>query len=187
MTVKTAKKAKEASPPKHKTPQRRNKRTRLPEAVISTDGSAKPNSPNGTWGAVIHIKGPNGKIVSTKELSGIRYGDKARPMQGASMELYAAIQALESLDGPHKVQLRTDCVYVSNGLNCKRVRHWAANGWRTNSKLPCTCDIPLWKKLAHAAEKHDIAWVHVNGHSGDPDNMRADELCRKAWNNVRDS
>lgn len=64
---------------------------KLPEALISTDGSAKPGSPNGTWGAVIRIKGPNGKIVSTKELSGVRYGDYARPMLGSSMELYAAV------------------------------------------------------------------------------------------------
>jgi len=154
---------------------------KLPEALISTDGSAKPGSPNGTWGAVIRIKGPNGKIISTKELSGVRYGDYACPMLGGSMELYAAVQALASLKGRHKVELRTDCTYVSNGLSCRRIKHWAASGWQTNSKLPCVRDIPLWRELVRIAEKHEITWVHVNGHSGDPDNMRADKLCREAW------
>lgn len=169
--------AKKASPQGRKA---KNKK-KLPEALISTDGSAKPGSPNGTWGAVIRIKGPNGKIVSTKELSGVRWGDYARPMLGGSMELYAAVQALASLKVSHKVELRTDSTYVANGLNCKRVKHWAANGWQTNSKVPCVRDIPLWRELVRIAEKHEITWVHVNGHSGDPDNMRADKLCREAW------
>ncbi|NQU57673.1 MAG: ribonuclease HI, partial [Rhodospirillales bacterium] len=37
----------------------------------------------------------------------------------------------------------------------------------------------LWKRLEQALEGHDVQWHWVKGHSGHPENERADELARQ--------
>jgi ribonuclease HI len=37
----------------------------------------------------------------------------------------------------------------------------------------------LWRKLDGAVQGHDIEWVWVKGHAGDPGNERADGLANK--------
>jgi len=36
----------------------------------------------------------------------------------------------------------------------------------------------LWRKLDALAKKHDVRWHWVKGHSGHPENQRADKLAR---------
>ena len=38
----------------------------------------------------------------------------------------------------------------------------------------------LWKRLDAADSRHDVDWVWVRGHSGHPENERADALARNA-------
>ncbi len=38
----------------------------------------------------------------------------------------------------------------------------------------------LWRRLDAAASPHDVDWVWVKGHSGHPENERADALARNA-------
>jgi len=38
----------------------------------------------------------------------------------------------------------------------------------------------LWEELIRLNELHDVEWIKVAGHSGDPLNERCDELAREA-------
>jgi len=56
---------------------------------------------------------------------------------------------------------------------------WKARGWKTAAKKPVLNE-DLWRRLDAAAARHEVEWRWVKGHSGVPENERADELARKA-------
>jgi ribonuclease HI len=93
------------------------------------------------------------------------------------MELMAAIQALEALQRPSAVILHTDSTYLLNGIT-KWIQGWQRNGWKTAAKKPVKND-DLWRRLVEAMRPHDVSWVWVKGHAGDPGNERADALARR--------
>jgi len=93
------------------------------------------------------------------------------------MELMAAIQALEALRRPATVSLHTDSKYLLDGIT-KWVEGWQRNGWKTAAKKPVKNE-DLWRRLIEAMRPHDISWVWVKGHAGDPGNERADALARR--------
>ena len=94
------------------------------------------------------------------------------------MELTAAIEALNALTQPCAVKLSTDSNYVRDGIT-KWVHGWQARGWRTADKSPVK-NVDLWQALLAATARHQISWHWVKGHSGDPDNERADALANAA-------
>ena len=145
-----------------------------PEVVIYTDGACRGNPGPGGWGAVL------------------RFGAKEREICGGEalttnnrMELMAAIQALETLNRPCKVELHTDSQYVRNGI-LEWIKGWKARGWKTADRKPVKND-DLWKRLDTARARHDVSWRWVKGHSGHPLNERADGLARAAIKTMRDS
>ena len=71
---------------------------------IYTDGACSGNPGPGGWGALVTVGGVR------HELTG---GEGATTNN--RMELMAAIEALEWLDGPADVRLHTDSTYVKNG------------------------------------------------------------------------
>jgi ribonuclease HI len=93
------------------------------------------------------------------------------------MELMAAIQALESLTKPATVRLHTDSVYLRNGIT-SWLANWKRNGWRTADKKPVK-NADLWQRLDAAAGRHQVTWLWVKGHAGDPGNERADALANR--------
>jgi len=99
------------------------------------------------------------------------------------MELMAAISALESLTRPSEVVLTTDSTYVKNGITTW-VKNWKRRGWTTSSRQPVK-NVDLWQRLDAAASRHDITWEWVKGHSGHPENDRADELARLGIAQIR--
>ena len=139
----------------------------LHKVEIATDGACKGNPGPGGWGALI------------------RYGDKEKEISGGEaettnnrMELRAAIEALNALKRPCKVRLSIDSTYVKDGIT-QWIHNWQKNGWRTAARKPVK-NADLWQDLLDATERHDIDWHWVKGHSGDPDNERADELASAA-------
>jgi ribonuclease HI len=148
----------------------------MTEVVIYTDGACSGNPGPGGWGAVLRWNG------TEKELHG---GDPQTTNN--RMELMAAIQALEALNRPAKVNLHTDSKYVLDGIT-KWIRGWQRNGWLTASKKPVKNE-DLWRRLTEAMKGHDITWSWVKGHAGDAGNERADALARlgadEAGTNVR--
>ena len=138
----------------------------MTEVVIYTDGACSGNPGPGGWGVVMRWQG------TEKELYGFD------PVTTNNrMELTAAIQALEALTRPVTVSLHTDSTYVLNGIT-KWIQGWQRNGWKTAAKKPVKND-DLWRRLTEAMRPHDVNWVWVKGHAGDPGNERADALARR--------
>lgn len=139
---------------------------------IWTDGACSGNPGPGGWGALM-ISGEH-----EKEL----FGGEAETTNNR-MEMMAAIQALTALKGPSKVRLHTDSTYLKDGLT-KWIHGWKRNGWKTAAKKPVK-NKDLWQMLEEATKRHEIEWVWVKGHAGDPGNERADELARAGVDQVR--
>ena len=137
-----------------------------PKVIIFTDGACRGNPGPGGWGALL-MSGENRKEICGGELA----------TTNNRMELMAAIQALEALNKPCKVELHTDSQYVRTGIT-EWLRGWKARGWKTADKKPVKND-DLWRRLDAAASRHEIAWAWVKGHAGDAMNERADELARR--------
>ena len=140
----------------------------LPQVEIFTDGACKGNPGPGGWGAILRSNGKE------RELSG---GES--PTTNNRMELMAAIEALNALTKPCRVQLWTDSNYVRDGIT-KWIHGWRRNGWKTADKKPVK-NTELWQALLEAAAPHRIEWHWVKGHAGHPENERADSLaCAEA-------
>ena len=140
----------------------------LPQVEIFTDGACKGNPGPGGWGAILRSNGKE------RELSG---GES--PTTNNRMELMAAIEALNALTKPCRVQLWTDSNYVRDGIT-KWIHGWRHNGWKTADKKPVK-NTELWQALLEAAAPHRIEWHWVKGHAGHPENERADALaCAEA-------
>lgn len=134
---------------------------------IWTDGACRGNPGPGGWGAVLRYNGVE------KELSG---GESHTTNN--RMELLAAIRALEALKRPCRVCLTTDSEYVRRGIT-EWMRKWRHNGWKTSQKKPVK-NSDLWEQLDKLNEKHVVDWRWVKGHSGQPENERADRLATAA-------
>jgi ribonuclease HI len=131
---------------------------------IYTDGACKGNPGPGGWGAVLRF-GPH-----LKELHG---GEPATTNN--RMELTAVIRALEALTRPCAIRLHTDSQYVQKGIT-DWIADWKRRGWRTADKKPVK-NADLWKRLDELVVPHQIEWVWVKGHAGNPGNERADALA----------
>jgi ribonuclease HI len=140
----------------------------VPDVVIYTDGGADPNPGPGGWGAVL-LHPPSGR---SEELS----GGEAHSTNNR-MELTAAIHALEALQRRCQVELHTDSQYLRRGIT-EWLPGWIARGWRRKDGELQNED--LWRRLAAAAERHDIRWRWVKGHAGQVHNERADRLAAAA-------
>ena len=133
---------------------------------IYTDGACRGNPGPGGWGALLkyekhtkEIKG--GSLLTTNNI----------------MELTAVIESLNLLKFKSKVVVITDSAYVKNGITTW-IHNWKLKGWKTASKKPVK-NKELWMKLDTLSSKHDILWKWVKGHSGNPDNDRADFLANQ--------
>ena len=139
-----------------------------------TDGACSGNPGPGGWGAVL------------------QFGDHERELHGGArdttnnrMELTAAIEALKALNEPCRVSLTTDSTYVKDGIT-QWLANWKRNGWKTAAKKPVK-NKDLWQTLDHESARHEIDWCWVKGHSGHPENERADRLANLGMDTVRGS
>ena len=133
---------------------------------IYTDGACRGNPGPGGWGVLL-IAGKR-----RKEL----YGGE-RNTTNNRMELRAAIEALNALNGEQNVILHTDSKYVMDGLN-NWLPAWKKRGWVTAAKKPVK-NRDLWHALDEAASRHDVRWNWVRGHTGNAGNEQADALANK--------
>jgi ribonuclease HI len=140
---------------------------------VYTDGACSGNPGPGGWGAVLTYAGHK------KEL----HGGSAEPTTNNRMELMAAIAALESLTRPSVVRLHTDSVYVRSGIT-SWLAGWKRNGWKTAARQPVK-NADLWQRLDAAASRHEVQWLWVKGHAGNPGNERADALANQGMDEAR--
>lgn len=148
--------------------------TTMSERVsIYTDGACRGNPGPGGWAAIL------------------RWRDRESIVRGAApettnnrMELQAAVSALRKLTRPCAVSLTTDSRYLMDGIR-RWLPNWKRNGWRTAAKKPVK-NTDLWRILDELTTQHDITWHWVRGHSGHPDNERADGLANQAIDDLLD-
>ena len=134
---------------------------------IFTDGACKGNPGPGGWGAVL------------------KYGDNVKEIKGFVkdttnniMELTAVIEALKSLTRPCDIIITTDSNSVKDGIT-EWIHIWKKKGWKTANKKQVK-NKELWQVLEVETHRHIIKWEWVKGHSGHPENERADELANEA-------
>ena len=143
-----------------------------PDIEMFTDGACSGNPGPGGWGTIVRMG------ERERELSG---GEPATTNN--RMEMMAAIMGLEVLKRPCTVNLFTDSTYVKDGVT-KWIHGWKKNGLRTSDKKPVK-NVELWQRLDAARAAHQVEWHWVKGHSGHPENERADALARAAISALR--
>ena len=136
----------------------------MSEVEITTDGSCLGNSGPGGWACIL------------------RCGQHERVLQGSAadttnnrMELIAAIEGLRALKRASQVTVLTDSEYVRRGIT-EFLPRWKANGWRASTGKPVV-NRDLWEELEELAGYHEVTWIHVRGHSGQPNHERCDSLA----------
>lgn len=139
---------------------------------VYTDGACKGNPGIGGWGALLRFDGKSRELFGGEALT-----------TNNRMELTAVIRALEALKRHCQVRVHTDSTYVQQGISVW-IHNWKKRGWRTSDKKPVK-NVDLWQQLDELAQKHDIEWLWVRGHSGHDGNERADELANRGVESVK--
>jgi ribonuclease HI len=145
--------------------------TNATHVTIYTDGACQGNPGPGGWAALL------------------RYGRHEKELWGSApattnnrMELAAAVNALEALNRPCRVDFYTDSEYLKRGIT-EWMSGWKARGWKTSNKKPVK-NQDLWRSLEAAIQPHHIEWHWVRGHAGQRENERVDRLARRAIPNT---
>ncbi len=75
------------------------------------------------------------------------------------------------------MRVYTDSQYVQKGIS-EWIRGWKRKGWKTADNKPVKNE-DLWKCLDQLNAAHQVEWHWVRGHSGHPENERADALANQ--------
>jgi len=141
---------------------------------IFTDGAClnngKPQA-RGGWAAI--LCSPEGH---TKEIAGALEGHLQTNNRAELMAVIKGLQALKNQGSV--VEVATDSAYVKNGCTTW-LANWKQNGWRTADRKP-VANADLWQHLDQLLAEHTVHFKWVRGHSGHPENERADALAQRA-------
>lgn len=135
---------------------------------VYTDGACRGNPGPGGWGVLLRYNGVEKTL----------YGAEPQTTNN-QMELTAAIKGLNAITRPCEVVLVTDSQYVKKGIT-EWITNWRTRNWKgSNGKH--VKNVELWQQLDAAAKRHtQVKWEWVRGHTGHPENERADELANQA-------
>ena len=133
-----------------------------------TDGACIDNPGPGGYGVVLLYKGHR------KELSG-----GFRQTTNNRMELMACIVGLQALKRKSSVVIHSDSKYVVNGMTRGWAKKWQANNWQRSEKVKAQ-NADLWSQLLDLCQKHEVEFVWVKGHVGNPENEHCDRLSTEA-------
>jgi ribonuclease HI len=128
---------------------------------VFTDGACSGNPGPGGWAwAVDRATYASGvESVSTNQ----------------RMEIRAVLEAVTALPAPLLVV--SDSTYVVNCFRDRWWENWLLRGWLTSARKP-VANRDLWEPLVSlAADRDDIAFEWVKGHSGHPMNDFVDGLA----------
>ena len=137
------------------------------EVRIYTDGACRGNPGIGGWGVLIIGESSETELLGAEPAT-----------TNNRMELKAAIEGLEAVGTSQLVAVYTDSQYVRNGIT-DWMTNWKRNGWHTASHKAVK-NRDLWEALDNARQARSVSWHWVRGHSGHPQNERADALANLA-------
>jgi ribonuclease HI len=137
-----------------------------PSGAVSvfTDGACSGNPGPGGWAWAVDqtTYASGGEALSTNQ----------------RMEVQAALEAVTALPGPLLVV--SDSTYVVNCFRDGWWEGWLSRGWLTSAKKP-VANRDLWEPLVTVvAERGDVAFNWVKGHSGHEMNDFVDGLAVQA-------
>jgi len=141
------------------------------DVELYTDGACRGNPGPGGWGVVLRARGKERELFGGELLT-----------TNNRMEMLAAIEGLEVLNRPCVVAVYTDSEYLRRGI-AEWMPKWKASGWRTSARKPVKNE-DLWRRLNAATARHKIEWHWIKGHSGHPDNDRADALANRGVDDI---
>jgi ribonuclease HI len=111
---------------------------------------------------------------SRKELSG-----GYRLTTNNRMEILAAIKGLEALKEPCAVTIYSDSEYLVKAMNLGWVTRWKSRNW-VRKKKERALNVDLWECMLLLCQAHQVEFVWVRGHVGNPNNERCDQLAMAA-------
>lgn len=118
---------------------------------IYTDGSCLGNPGPGGWAAIVQCDGEE-----------LEFSGRENDTTNNRMEVMAAIKGIESTPERSIVVLHSDSSYLVNTMT---------KGWKRKA------NVDLWDRLDGLVERRNVDWEWVRGHSGHPENERADKLA----------
>jgi ribonuclease HI len=128
---------------------------------VWTDGACSGNPGPGGWAWAV----PDGRQAA----------GGAAVTTNQRMEIQAALEAVRALPGPLVVV--SDSTYVVNCFRDGWWRGWLARGWTNSAKKP-VANRDLWEPLVQlVADRGDVTFRWVKGHSGDVMNDLVDRLA----------
>lgn len=137
----------------------------LGPCIIYTDGGCEPNPGRGGWAAiVIGANGAEMEMCGTVEDS-----------TNNRMEIWAALQALQSLPPGITATVHTDSQYVQKGAT-EWLKGWKRRGWVNSAKQP-VANQDLWQLVDLAISQRKVTWKWVRGHADNVYNNRCDVLA----------
>jgi len=132
--------------------------------VAYTDGACLGNPGPGGWAWAV----PGGRWASGAE----------SPSTNQRMEISAALEAVDAIDGP--LEIVSDSTYVVNCFRDRWWEGWIARGWTNKAKKP-VANRDLWEPLVTEVQRRgDVVFRWVKGHSGDAMNDLVDRLAVEA-------
>lgn len=138
------------------------------DVILFTDGACQGNPGPGGWGVVMRSG------VHEKHLSGyVPHTTNNR------MEMQAVLEGLTAIKAPSRVHVVVDSQYVQQGI-MTWMPNWKKKDWKTAQGKPVK-NKDLWQALDEAVIRHqEVVFFWVKGHSGHPENDKADALAVQA-------
>lgn len=149
---------------------------------IYTDGSSLGNPGPSGWAFVAVVVDDAGRVIDRQEKS----------MHGRSVSTNNRAEMAAALNAMHfardyrtpagqpvqSVTIATDSQYVSKGFP-EWLPGWIIRGWLKFNR-DAVENRDLWERMIAAADGLELTWRKVKGHSGHPENERADALAKAA-------
>ena len=135
--------------------------------TVYCDGSCLGNPGPGGWCAI--LQHPDTK--TEKILKG-----GAPHTTNNQMELTAALMALNAITRDVPIAIYTDSQYLQKGVG-EWSKKWLKNGFKTADKKPIK-NQEIWQALLTHRHLSRVTFHWVKGHSGHPENERADLIAR---------
>ena len=143
--------------------------------VIYTDGSCLDNS---------RFKGGGpGGLGFVVLYNGLEYQTSVGYFRTTNnrMEMMAIVHALEEIQTPSEIEIRTDSQYTIDCVT-KYYYGWVRKGWVTGNGTAVQ-NQDLIKRIRGLMGFHDVKFTKVKGHSGDYYNEMCDKLAKEGAGN----